>query len=95
MFSQLAKPYRTMNNDLVFIKASQATVMNIARAFAQARLLDLNLAKENTGLLCGAGESADHHGANGTSQKTYLSWRTCRHIYELPQNEVGNQLPKS
>ena len=45
MFSQLAKPYRTMNNDLVFIKASQATVTNIARAFAQARLLDLNLAR--------------------------------------------------
>ena len=45
MFSQLAKPYRTMNDDLVFIKASQATVMNIARAFAQARLLDLNLAR--------------------------------------------------
>ena len=45
MFTQLAKPYRTMNNDLIFIKASQATVMNIARAFAQARLLDLNLAR--------------------------------------------------
>ena len=45
MFSQLAKPYRTMKDDLVFIKASQATVMNIARAFAQARLLDLNLAR--------------------------------------------------
>ena len=35
----------TMNNDLIFIKASQATVTNIARAFAQARLLDLNLAR--------------------------------------------------
>jgi len=45
MFNQLAKPYRTMNNDLIFIKASQATVMNIAKAFAQARLLDLSLAR--------------------------------------------------
>jgi hypothetical protein len=34
-----------MNNDLIFIKASQATVMNIAKAFAQARLLDLSLAR--------------------------------------------------
>ena len=45
MFNQLAKPYRTINNDLIFIKASQATVMNIAKAFAQARLLDLSLAR--------------------------------------------------
>ena len=46
MFNQLAKPYRTINNELIYIKASQATVMNIARAFAQARLLDVNLARK-------------------------------------------------
>ena len=45
MFNQLAQPYRTMNNELIFIKASQATVTNIAKAFAQARLLDINLAR--------------------------------------------------
>ena len=45
MFNQLAQPHRTTNNELIFIKASQATVMNIARAFAQSRLLDIDLAK--------------------------------------------------
>ena len=45
MFNQLAQPHRTTNNELIFIKASQATVINIAKAFAQARLLDINLAK--------------------------------------------------
>ena len=46
MFNQLAQPYRTVNNQLIFIKASQATVKNIARAFAQSRLLDIELAKQ-------------------------------------------------
>ena len=46
MFNQLAQPYRTVNNQLIFIKASQATVKNIARAFAQSRLLDIDLAKQ-------------------------------------------------
>lgn len=46
MFNQLAKPYRTTNNELIFIKASSATVMNIARAFAQASLLDITLAQK-------------------------------------------------
>jgi hypothetical protein len=46
MFNQLAQPHRTINNELIFIKASQATVMNIARAFAQSRLLDIDLAKK-------------------------------------------------
>ena len=45
MFAQLAQPYRTNNNDLIFIKASQATVINIAKAFAQSRLLDIELAR--------------------------------------------------
>ena len=45
MFTQLAQPYRTTNNDLIFIKASQATVINIAKAFAQSRLLDIELAR--------------------------------------------------
>ena len=45
MFAQLAQPYRTINNDLIFIKASQATVINIAKAFAQSRLLDIELAR--------------------------------------------------
>ena len=45
MFAQLAQPYRTTNNDLIFIKASQATVINIAKAFAQSRLLDIELAR--------------------------------------------------
>ena len=45
MFNQLAQPHRTTNNELIFIKASQATVMNIAKAFAQSRLLDIDLAK--------------------------------------------------
>ena len=49
MFNQLAKPYRTVNNELICIKASQATVMNIARAFAQARLLDVDLARRTQG----------------------------------------------
>ena len=38
MFNQLAKPYTTSNNELIFIKASRVTVTNIARAFAQAQL---------------------------------------------------------
>ena len=45
MFNHLAQPHRTINNELIFIKASQATVTNIAKAFAQARLLDINLAR--------------------------------------------------
>ena len=36
----------TTANDTVYIKASRATVTNIARAFAEARLLDLNLARK-------------------------------------------------
>ena len=31
MFHQLAQPYRTVNNQRIYIKASQATVKNIAR----------------------------------------------------------------
>ena len=46
MFEQLAKPYRTVNNHRIWIKASQATVRNIARAFAQSDLLDIELAKQ-------------------------------------------------
>ena len=46
MFHQLAQPYRTVNNQLIYIKASQATVKNIARAFAQSRLLDIELARQ-------------------------------------------------
>ena len=49
MFTQLAKPYTTSKNEIVHIKASRATVTNIARAFAQARLLDLNLAWKTQG----------------------------------------------
>ena len=45
MFTQLAKPYLTEANETVYIKASRATVTNIAQCFAQARLLDVNLAK--------------------------------------------------
>ena len=45
MFAQLAQPYRTTNNDLIFIKASHATVINIAKAFAQSKLLDIELAR--------------------------------------------------
>ena len=46
MFLQLAQPYRNVNNQRIFIRASQATVKNIARAFAQSRLLDIELAKQ-------------------------------------------------
>ena len=46
MFNQLAKPYHTSNNKVIYIKASRATVTNIAREFAQARLLDVNLARK-------------------------------------------------
>ena len=46
MFTQLSKPYRTNNNEEIFIKASRATVVNIARAFAQANLLDISLAQK-------------------------------------------------
>ena len=46
MFQQLAQPYRTVNNQLIYIKASQATVKNIARAFAQSNLLDIELARQ-------------------------------------------------
>ena len=49
MFTQLAKPYTTSNNEVIFIKASSAAVTNIAKAFAQARLLDLNLARKTQG----------------------------------------------
>ena len=49
MFNQLAKPYTTTANETIYIKASRATVTNIARAFAQARLLDLNLARNTQG----------------------------------------------
>ena len=45
--------------------------------------------KENTGLLCGTGEPADHHGANGIAQKTDLSWWTRRYLPDLSQNELG------
>ena len=46
MFNQLAKPHTTTANETIYFKASRATVTNIARAFAQARLLDLNLARK-------------------------------------------------
>ena len=46
MFHQLAQPYRTINNQRIYIKASQATVKNIARAFAQSNLLDIELARQ-------------------------------------------------
>ena len=46
MFLQLAQPYRNVNNQRIFTRASQATVKNIARAFAQSRLLDIELAKQ-------------------------------------------------
>ena len=46
MFHQLAQPYRTVNNQRIYIKASQATVKNIARAFAQSNLLDIELARQ-------------------------------------------------
>ena len=49
MFLHLAKPYTTSNNETIYIKASRATVTNIARAFAQSRLLDLNLARKTQG----------------------------------------------
>ena len=49
MFNQLAKPYTASNNELIFIKASRVTVTNIAKAFAQAQLLDLNLARRTQG----------------------------------------------
>ena len=47
MFNQLSKPYTTSNNEVIYIKASRATVTNIARAFAQARLLDVSLARKH------------------------------------------------
>lgn len=49
MFTQLAKPYVTESSETTYIKASRATVTNIARCFAQARLLDLSLAKRTRG----------------------------------------------
>ena len=49
MFTQLAKPYVTESNETVYIKASRATVTNIAKCFAQARLLDISLAKRTRG----------------------------------------------
>ena len=49
MFNQLAKPYITDADETVHIKASRATVGNIAKACAQARLLDLNLARRTRG----------------------------------------------
>ena len=49
MFNQLAKPYITDANETIYIKASRSTVNNIAKAFAQARLLDLNLARKTQG----------------------------------------------
>ena len=51
MFHQLARPYTTSNNEIIHIKASRATVTNIARAFAQARLLDINLARKTQAFL--------------------------------------------
>ena len=91
MFHQLAQPYRTVNNQLIYIKASQATVKNIARAFAQSSLLDIELAKQtNRYVLHRAREPADHHGPNGIAQETDLSWRAHGHLPDLPQNELGN-----
>ena len=49
MFNQLSKPYTTSNNEVIYIKASRPTVTNIARAFAQARLLDVSLARKTQG----------------------------------------------
>ena len=49
MFNQLARPYTTSNNEVIYIKASRATVTNMAKAFAQAQLLDLNLARKTQG----------------------------------------------
>ena len=89
MFNQLAQPHRTTNNELIFIKASQATVMNIARAFAQSRLLDIDLAKRTRAFYVEPEKPADHHGANGAAQETDLSWRTRGHLPDLSQNELG------
>jgi hypothetical protein len=45
MFSQLAKPYVTASKQEIFIKADEATVLNIARCYARSDRLDLNLAR--------------------------------------------------
>ena len=90
MFNQLAKPYTTSNNEVIYIKASRATVTNIARAFAQARLLDVNLARKTQGFYVEPENLlTDHHGTNGPAQKGDLPWGTCRHLPQLPQNELG------
>ena len=95
MFEQLAQPYRTVNNHRIYIKASQATVRNIARAFAQFNLLDIDLARQPTGLLHRAREPADHHGTHRIAKETNLPWRTHGHLPDLPQNELGNSCQNS
>ena len=90
MFNQLAQPYRTVNNQLIFIKASQATVKNIARAFAQSRLLDIELAKQTKAFYIEPENLLTITVPNGVAQETDLSWRTRGHLPDLPQNELGN-----
>ena len=49
MFNQLAKPYTNESNETIYIRADRATVQNIARCYAKANLLDLNLARQTRG----------------------------------------------
>ena len=95
MFAQLAQPYRTNNNDLIFIKASQATVINIAKAFAQSRLLDIELARRTRAFYVEPENLLTITVPTGLPKKTDLSWGTCRHLPDLSTKRVGNPLPKS
>ena len=95
MFSQLAKPYRTMNDDLVFIKASQATVMNITRAFAQARLLDLNLARRTQAFYVEPENLLTITVPTGLPKKPIYRGEHAGTYIWATTKRVGNQLPKS
>ena len=95
MFHQLAQPYHTVNNQRIYIKASQATVKNIAKAFAQSNLLDIELARQTKAFYIEPREPADHHGPHGIEKETNLSWRAHGHLPDLPQNELGNSCQNS
>ena len=86
MFQQLAQPYRTVNNQLIYIYLYQSKPSH--RQEHCQGLCTIQLAGHRA---CkGAREPADHHGPHGIAQETDLSWRAHGHLPDLPQNELGN-----
>ena len=93
MFQQLAQPYRTVNNQLIYIYLYQSKPSHRqehCQGLCTIQLAGHRACKANQSILHRAREPADHHGPHGIAQETDLSWRAHGHLPDLPQNELGN-----